>query len=507
VLRRHSTRLPAFAPVHAFFALLLAFLVLAAASAPAAADENPLYAGIVVDLVSGEVLYADSADERRYPASLTKMMTLYVVFEELEAGRIDLGTRFTVSQNAANEPPSKLGVRPGSTITVEQAILSLVTVSANDVATVIAENIGGSVEAFAQRMTTEARAIGMASTQFRNANGLPNSGNYSTAADLARLGVALRYRFPQYFGYFSTESFTFNGVARGNHNNLVGTVDGVDGIKTGYINASGYNLVTSLRRNGRNVIAVVLGGRSAASRDAHMRDLLDRYVPAAAQGEGYSTALLASINYGRTTPQLPTFSVAAQIPDDHPNPRPRPSQPGEIMLAAAEPAPAVPMAPIAPEPEPEPLAIPTLPQFPNLTALAATAPTNAALTAVQILSAPVEIDARVQVASAAPIAPPAPEGVHEIGSGTDETNHPPASGWYIQIGAVGTEEAANDLLARAQRDVGAALAGAEPVTEVFEQGDNVYIRARFAGFPDEAAATEACAALQANRFACYTIHL
>jgi D-alanyl-D-alanine carboxypeptidase len=256
---------------------------------------NERYAGIVWDITSGQVLYSEAADERRYPASLTKMMTLYVLFEDLEKGRVTLETPFKVSPHAAAQVPTKLGLRVGKTIPVEAAIKALVTRSANDVAVVIAENLAGSEPAFAERMTRTARDLGMSSTQFRNASGLPNPEQVTTARDMMMLGTALQVRFPRYYSYFKTRSFTYKGRTYRSHNRLVGRVNGVDGIKTGYIRASGFNVVTSVRRGGRKIVAVVLGGRTAKRRDNHMASLISRYLPKALAGKGYAAEVLAMV--------------------------------------------------------------------------------------------------------------------------------------------------------------------------------------------------------------------
>ncbi len=242
----------------------------------------PPFASIVVDAKTGRVLSGQNEDAPRIPASITKVMTLYLLFEQLERGRMKLDTPLTVSAYAAAQAPSKLGLRAGSTIDVEDAIKALVTKSANDVAVVVAENIAGSVPAFAEMMTARARSIGMASTTFRNPHGLPASPpNISTARDLATLGRAVQDRFPRYYGYFGTRVFHFAGASMANHNRLLGRVEGVDGIKTGYTRASGFNLLTSVKTDDRHVVAVVLGGRSGASRDAQMASLIERDLPRA----------------------------------------------------------------------------------------------------------------------------------------------------------------------------------------------------------------------------------
>jgi D-alanyl-D-alanine carboxypeptidase len=232
------------------------------------------YADIVVDANTGNVLHATNPDALRHPASLTKIMTLYMLFEQLEAGTLKLDSKLKVSEFAAGQSPTKLGLRPGSTIQVEDAIKGIVTRSANDAAVVVAEAIADNEQAFAKLMTGKAQALGMSRTVYRNASGLPNDEQITTARDQAILGRAIQERFPRYYKYFSTRLFTFRGNSIGNHNNLLGRVEGVDGIKTGYTQASGFNLVTSVHRGNRYVVAVVLGGNSASSRDARMRELI-----------------------------------------------------------------------------------------------------------------------------------------------------------------------------------------------------------------------------------------
>ncbi len=250
---------------------LMALMLLA--SSPGWA--RPPSAAIVMDADSGAVLYAEGADRRVYPASLTKMMTLYMVFEALESGRLKLRERIRISRRAAGMPPSRLGLRAGQSLTVEQAILALVTKSANDVAVAVAERLAGTEWRFAKRMTAKARALGMRRTTFRNASGLPNSRQRTTVRDMALLARALVRDFPRYYRYFSRRSFVFKGRRFGNHNRLLGRYAGLDGVKTGYIRASGFNLAASAARNGRRVIAVVAGGRTARARDRRVAELLD----------------------------------------------------------------------------------------------------------------------------------------------------------------------------------------------------------------------------------------
>jgi len=258
--------------VTAFAAVLLVTAAMLVAAQPATAK----YASIVVDVETGRVLHETNADTRNYPASLTKIMTLYMLFDALERGEMTLDTRFPVSRRAAGQAPSKLGLKAGQTIRAEDAILALVTKSANDAATVVAEALGGTEYKFALEMTKRARALGMRRTTFRNANGLPNSRQLSTARDMSVLGRRIMSDFPQFYHYFSRTSFTYNGRTYGNHNNLLGHYRGADGIKTGYTRASGFNLVASVERDGRRILGVVFGGRTSKSRDRHMVSLLDR---------------------------------------------------------------------------------------------------------------------------------------------------------------------------------------------------------------------------------------
>ncbi len=235
---------------------------------------SPAFSSIIVDANSGATLSSNNPDASRHPASLTKIMTLYLLFERLDAGKMKLDTEMQVSEHASDQAPTKLGLRPGQTIRVEDAIKGLVTRSANDAAVVIAEAIAGDEDDFAKLMTRKARSLGMTKTIYRNASGLPDDEQVTTARDQSTLGRAIQDRFPRYYRYFSTTAFTFRGHSISNHNHLLGTVEGVDGIKTGYTRASGFNLVTSMRRGNRHLVGVVLGGRSGSSRDATMRSLL-----------------------------------------------------------------------------------------------------------------------------------------------------------------------------------------------------------------------------------------
>ena len=466
--------------------VVLALASLANPIAPASANEK--YAAIVFDANTGETLFARHADARRYPASLTKMMTLYVLFEELEAGRLSLDSRLSVSANAARQAPSKIGVRAGTSIKVKEAILALVTKSANDVAVVVAENVGGSVSGFAGRMNRAARAVGMASTTFRNPHGLPDSGQYTTARDLVRLGRALQDRFPSYYKYFSERSFTYRGARHRNHNRLLGSVRGVDGIKTGYIRASGFNLVTNVKRDGRHIIAVVMGGRTAASRDAHMRELIAKYLPDASRNRSAAPLLIADTGEG-------AILAEARLP------RARPGEEAESVLAyapAAGPRDVV-AAAMAEAAAPQgDISEPMEDEFDPI-AERISAATEVAALAVPSDSTP-GADSIARLTQLARLR----SGESEIVAGAAESPGGEA-GWHIQIGAVPTAEGAAALIERAQASMGQVLASLSPVTQAIDHNGTTLFRARFVGFTDKDEARATCAKLKRESFACLAV--
>jgi D-alanyl-D-alanine carboxypeptidase len=265
-----------------------------------------------MDDKSGLVLHEASADEPRHPASLTKIMTLYLLFEQLEAGKLKLDTPLPVTRKASLQNPTKLGLKADQTIKVEDAILGLVTKSANDAAVVVAESIAGSEEEFAALMTLKARALGMSGTTYVNASGLPAEAQITTARDQALLGRAIQHRFPAYYQYFATASFRYKGAEMRNHNNLLGRVKGVDGIKTGYTVASGYNLTSSVRRDEKHIVAVVLGGTSNGARDARMRQLIEEHI---VRGSTVRTAPIVAEVHDPAHPESPrVLAVAPTAP-------------------------------------------------------------------------------------------------------------------------------------------------------------------------------------------------
>ncbi len=466
-----------------FITLTLAAATIAAASVGAAKAE-PKYAGIVIDAKTGKVLYGEDPDGLRYPASLTKMMTLYLTFEALNAGRISLDSKVPVSANAAKEPPSKLGVRAGGSVTVEQAILALVTRSANDVSTALGEYLGGSEDRFARMMTAKARALGMTRTTYRNAHGLPNTAQMTTARDQARLGIALRQHYPQYYGYFSTRTFNFGKQVIGNHNRLVGNVKGVDGIKTGYTRAAGSNLATSAQNDGRSIVAVVLGGRSSAARDATMRKLVATYLPQASRG-GNSNLIAQS----RSTPVEEPVAVAVAIPSvavaatdsGLPNAGPLPQ-------ARYEDAPVSAFAGSSSNPAVKAMEAATWQKGKDPVVLAPVAPDR------KLITNSTTVDNIVTASTSAAAA-----SVPSVSTRVEA----PQGGWVIQIGASPDENSARGLLQNAQEKGGAALRSAKPFTVAYSKDGAQIYRARFGGFDGQNAAVNACNALKKKGVSCW----
>jgi D-alanyl-D-alanine carboxypeptidase len=311
-----------------------------ALTAPAAmADDR--YAAFVIDPVTNEVLHNDMADEARFPASLTKMMTLFMLFEAIDRGDIRMDSTIVASRNAAAQPPSRLGIRRGESLTAEEAVYALVTRSANDVAVMVAERLGGSEGRFASAMTARARALGMSSTRFMNASGLPDPSQRTTARDMATLSAALMRDYPHYYRYFSTQGFSWRAGYSRNHNSLLGSVTGVDGLKTGYTRASGFNLASSAERNGQRVIVVVMGGSSAAARDSQVAYLLEAaFERLNSRGRGPSAAPIATyvgLPTGRVTVQFGATAPTQPLPPGTTiGVEPEPISEEELDAAAAE---------------------------------------------------------------------------------------------------------------------------------------------------------------------------
>ncbi|MGP9821022.1 serine hydrolase [Salinarimonas sp. NSM] len=516
--------------------MLLCGLAALLVHAPRAeAAYNPPYAAFVMDVKTGEVLHAENADARRYPASLTKVMTLYMLFEQLESGRLQLDSPLRVSARAAAEPPSKIGVRAGSTIAVEAAILALVTKSANDVAAVVAENLGGSVENFARQMTERARQLGMSNTTFRNPHGLPNSGQVTTARDMATLAVAIQDRFPRYYGYFQRRSFAFAGTTHRNHNRLLGRVEGVDGIKTGFIRASGFNLMTNAKANGRHIVTIVMGGRSGAHRDGIVERLVERFLPRAYAGARRTPMLLgpngtvfAALPPRRPADIDPPVLVAAAAPGQPLDlTRMRPAvataagdttvTPGSLRAdGGVVPASASAFAAVR-DTAPSGVPLPPAP-IPDVRETASLSGAAAGPVAVTAPLPPMPARDEAPVAANAPVGDTEPAAATEeiVVASADATipipqaETPPArtyalTEWVIQIAATPTEDAAFDLLQRAQSRAGSPLRSAAPFTEEVRSNGATLYRARFTGFEDKETARDACRRLESAGFDCFAV--
>ena len=303
--------------LHLALALLVALLTFASSAFASNASlmSVPKYAAVLMDPATGEVLYARNPDEQRHPASITKVMTLFLTFEALESGDIKLTDRLHFSRFARNQAPSKLGVGKKQTISISQAIQALATKSANDVAVALAEHLAGTEKDFAKKMNARARELGMTHTHFENASGLPNARHYSSARDIALLSQAMLKQYPQFYSYFQQQQFTYAGRVMPNHNKLLGRSQGVDGIKTGYTVASGFTLAASAVRDGKRLIAVVLGAPTSASRDRNVEALLDAgYGVLADRKQGRVVSVAARVDAGEDLPpvllaQQPAFEM------------------------------------------------------------------------------------------------------------------------------------------------------------------------------------------------------
>jgi D-alanyl-D-alanine carboxypeptidase len=475
-----------------------------AAAAPGAVPSSPAFSALVVDANSGRTLYSADENGLRHPASITKVMTLYLLFEELDRGAMTLRTQIPISEHAAGQEPSKLGLAPGDTISVDDAIKAVVTRSANDIAVAIAEAVGGSESNFADLMTRKAHALGMSNTLYRNASGLPNDEQITTAHDLTILGRSLEERFPRYFRYFSTAQFDFDGEVIGNHNHLLGRVDGVDGIKTGYTRASGFNLLTSVHRDGRSLIAVVMGGRSAAGRDRIMENLIADHIAEASTSHTATAVADASPAEPGVDPAVapPVRARAAQIAEaklERISATTRAANAagegddgtGDEETETAE--------PVLKAPAPAPRA-----GQPTAADVGFAKSPGGAKTSTKN-------QARLAVASTLVIPPDRPQQPAEDerrparASAQDEGADASGRGWMIQIGAPENLAKANALLARAEERNRSTLAAAKPLTEKVRKGDATLYRARFAVL-DSASAEAACRSLKRTGFSCFPAH-
>lgn len=430
-------------------------------------------AAIVVDAKTGKVLYSADANGRRYPASLTKMMTLYLTFEAMAKGKISRNSPVVFSAHASAEAPTKLGVKPGGSVTVETAILSIVTKSANDSATALGEMLGGNEPTFARMMTAKARALGMNGTVFRNANGLPDPGQFTTARDMATLGIALREHFPQYYGYFSQRSFLYGRQRINGHNRLLGRIKGVDGIKTGYTRASGFNLVSSVSDGNRRIVGVVMGGTSGGSRDNQMANLINTYMPRASTRGGGDLVAKASGNN-------PITALAKVLLPKHdaPTPDDKPMVEDDAVASNDDPT-----AADATDEQ-------------TTAEVEETAPViKARKVKTVIVSAPQVATAQVVAA----YAEPAPAAVDPVNTASVP------SGWAIQVASSPKQSEAQAFLDKTTKQAPKVLADASGFTVAFDKDGVTYYRARFGGFGSKTAAWKACTALKKKNIECYAV--
>ena len=535
----------------ALWRIAAAIFITSLVIAPAAVEAKVLraYAGIVVDAKSGKVLYESDADATRYPASVSKVMTLYILFQELAAGHIKLSDKMPVSKWAASAQPTKLGLKAGSSITVDNAIKSIVTISANDMARVIAEYIGGSESGFAKRMTSTARALGMRHTTYVNASGLPDGRQITTVRDQAILGAAVYEHFPQYYGYFQTTSFKYGRRTYRGHDNLLGH-NGVDGLKTGYTGSAGYNLLTAARKDGRHIIVVGFGFSSGGKRDAKVRDLVDTYLPKARSGDYLDVAMIPIP--GRKSSPVPAQDDGVRVASADAAvalPMPAPA----FRSIDGEDAPADPqsgigdvdtdlaVASIAPEPVERPVDIgmpPALAAVDQATGTtskrkrldqvvgaftddyslgAAPAPLGQTRPSAPLIppvgigndGQPVDLMTSGSIsteAAVAPVtgAPPESLGIEQVADTTSSVQPMPATlpqGWIVQIGASPTQDGANGLIDGASGKV-RSLTKFESFVERFEKDGQTYFRARFGGFSGQSAANDMCKQLKQAKLSC-----
>ncbi len=506
-------------------------------------------AAIVVDGTTGKTIYARNENEQRFPASITKVMTLYLLFERLQQGHLRLDSDILVSAFAAAQKPSKLGIRPGETISVDDAIKAVVTRSANDIAVAIAESIGGNESHFAALMTEKAHEIGMTRTHFANASGLPNADQLTTAHDLAILGRAIQERFPRYYHYFATRVFHYRHAAIANHNHLLGRVEGMDGIKTGYTNASGFNLLTSVKRDGHYIVAVVLGGASARSRDNIMAGLIEDHIEDSAIIRAASLATRANTDTQSRASSRGTFEAQpgglkpAFKPDMlRPEPAVDPNQVASLKtdnVSPNRPRPAFvsgapkPVAADNRELQAEPggkqlrldgstlhglsedgaslsTATPSALRegsgsaqilAPKITARINDLPPTAAVERVQQKWGPVLRPDTLQN-----------KGLEQdedskksrlaLGAADNRRASETRTGWMIQIGATPDIDKATELLARAKSEGPKTLAKAHAFTEKVQKGSETLYRARFAGLEADTA-ERICKALKRSGFSCF----
>ncbi len=485
-------------------------------------------AALVVDANNGQVLYAAQADEPRYPASLTKMMTLYMAFEAIEQGRASYATRIRVSQEAASQPPTKLDLDPGETISLLDAMKSLITKSANDMSVAIAEHFGGTEARFARMMTDRARLFGMSRTTFRNASGLPDPGQVTTARDMVRLALRLQDDFPQHYQLFSTRSFTYEGSSYRNHNNLLYRYQGTDGIKTGYTRASGFNLVSSVRRGGRHVVGAIFGGSTAARRDDAMQQMLTRALIASSPYKTRRSApvLVAAPAVRPRAMVQPESLVAAGPVSEGPRPVMVPPRPRVVSTVPDAGAPrhssaAQPVAVPAPVPAVRPAAASGGPSDTAGSSRFAFAPSAPVSGTISTQRQPERMPPVTQQSVGRGNPPSSLQQQAAQLSPVASTMTPPyavrgplpvetvaaisGSGRYeIQIGAFGSSVEADRALTAARSSAGDLLRTSQARTFAISKDSRQVFRARFIGF-DSRTAASTCVEMRRRQIDCFVM--
>lgn len=498
---RGKTLVPGNKPAVLRGIILAAVATLATGLPLVTANAAPQFSALTIDARNGKVLYAKNIDGIRHPASLTKMMTLYILFQEMGSGKLNLNSPITVSRRCTGMAPSKLGVGAGGSITAETATRALVVKSANDIACAVAETISGSEKAFAQRMTRTARELGMSRTTFLNASGLPNPAQVTTARDMATLGLRLMRDFPQYYPYFRTRSFVYQGKTIKGHNRLLGSYEGTDGIKTGYIAASGFNLVTSVRRGDKRLVGVVIGGKSGASRDAYMKQMLSQYFDDATGG----TTIAAYAGSAKGAKPTDESQVASAPVDEAAPPAPTRKETAAKRLPARK-------SKVQAEPAEQGDTEDGVDSLANLAAQAA-APADPAVTtgttsqaetpapAIETVPQPTPDPSIADAQGSVSTQPKAQEQqladqaqMASIAAGSD-------TGWTISLGEYATKSDAAAVLQMTRKRAPDATAGRTAQTVMVEKNGKITYRARFTGF-DEAAAAMACKAIKKQKTPC-----
>ena len=516
-------------------AIILALYICAGLNSKAMAASG--FSAVTVDAATGKIIYGKNIDDKRYPASLTKVMTLYVLFEEIEAGRMSFSTSMKVSKKASLQQPSKLGLRAGSTISARDAMYALITKSANDAAMVIAEHISGSQDAFAKRMTSTARSIGMTRSTFTNPNGLPDTRQVTTARDMATLGLRIQRDFPGYYKYFATRSFKYGRRTHGNHNRLLGRLKGVDGIKTGYTRASGFNLISSRELNGRRIVGVVLGGKTGNARNTYMTNILNRDIAKATLNGNRIAAVAGSpAGYSQTAEKARARTVDAEAPSvepaiaNPPVPREKPvvaiqKAPEQVQIAAiaksisAGPVPSAAPVEAATETnssitEQETVVVPAQ----GVTFASVVVPTTSTksdsliVASASQLPAP-EIKNQARIDDKTNTANTAASDVPTSTKGTKVISDPAKiearlaehqSSWNIQIGAFPTQEGAKSRIIAAKATKVSLLNDATPFLMAIDKDGGTIYRARFSGLNKSQAAT-ACRQLKRAGVGCFPL--